>query len=240
VQPHSLATVSLALAAGLSRHVSTILEADRQISAESTTTYGTGDAATAGPARTWYLAEGYTNGSFSEQVAIMNPNATFATIDVRFLPFHNRPAREVRFVLQPLSNITIDAGQYMPGQSISTIVTANKPVVVERSMRFGAVGRSADVTMGATSASTVWLFAQGESSGNRQTFFTILNPNQAAPAAVTATFFDRTGRPIGSKTVIVNALRRGNIKLNAALPNAQVATVLTSNVPVVVERPAYN
>ena len=203
-----------------------------------------GDATVAlgapGPARTWYLAEGYTNGSFSEQLAVMNPATTFATVDVRFLPFNNRPAREVRFVMQPRSNITIDAGLYMPGQSISAIVTADTGVVVERTMRFGAGGRGAHDTIGAISASTVWLFAQGQSSGSRQTFFTILNPNQAAPAAVTATFYDSTGKPVGTTTIVVDPLHRGNIKLNDVLPNAQVATILTSNVPVVVERPDYN
>src|SRR5664279_4575303 len=110
----------------------------------------------------------------------------------------------------------------------------------ERTMRFGAGGRGAHDKIGVTTTSTLWFFAQGQTSGDRQTFFTILNPNQAAPAAVTATFFDRTGKPVGSKTIVVNALRRGNIKLNDVLPNAEVATILTSNVPVVVERPDYN
>jgi hypothetical protein len=244
VPSHSVASVDLAQAAGPGRHVSTILEADRQISAETRVTFGSGDATTAlgapGPAKTWYLAEGYTNGSFREQIAVMNPATTFAAIDVRFLPFNDRPAREVRFVMQPRSNITIDASQYMPGQSISAIVTANTDVVVERTMRFGAGGRGAHDKIGVTNTSTLWLFAQGQTSGDHQTFFTILNPNQAAPAAVTATFFDRTGKPVGSKTIVVNALRRGNIKLNDVLPNAEVATILTSNVPVVVERPDYN
>ena len=244
VPAHSVAVVDLAQTAGPGRHVSTILEADRQISAESDVSYGTGDATVAlgapGAARTWYLAEGYTNGSFREELAVMNPATTFATIDVRFLPFNDRPAREARFVMQPRSNITIDAGQYMPGQSISAIVTADRDVVVERAMRFGAGGRGAHDKIGATSASTVWMFAQGQSSGDRQTFFTILNPNQAAPAAVTATFYDSTGKPVGAKTIVVNPLRRGNIKLNDVLANAQVATILTSNVPVVVERPVYN
>lgn len=244
VPAHSVVSVALDLVAGPGRHVSTILEADRQISAESRITFGTGDATTAlgasGPAKTWYLAEGYTNGSFREQIAVLNPAATFATIDVRFLPFNDRPAREVRFVMQPRSNITIDAGQYMPGQSISAVVTANTDVVVERTMRFGAGGRGAHDKIGVTNASSVWLFAQGEASADHQTFFTILNPNQAAPAAVTATFFDRTGKPIGTRTIVVNPLRRGNIKLNDVLPSAEVATILTSNVPVVVERPDYN
>ncbi|HVA88866.1 MAG TPA: DUF5719 family protein [Chloroflexota bacterium] len=244
VPAHREVSVGLGLVAGTGRQVSTILESDRQISAASTITYGAADSSTAlgasGPATTWYLAEGYTNASFSEYLHIMNPNNAYATIDVRFLPFNNRPAREVRFTMQPESNIQINAGQYMPGLSISAIVTADHPVVVERSMHFGRGGRGAHDKIGVTSASTIWQFAHGESAPNRQTFFTILNPNQAAPAAVTATFYDHTGRPVGSTTVIVDPLHRGNIKLNDVLPVAQVATVLTSNVPVVVERPSYS
>ncbi len=243
IPAHREVSVGLSLVAGAGRQVSTILEADQRISAASTISYAGGDSSTAlgasGASTTWYLAEGYTNGSFKEYLHVMNPNSTYATIDVRFLPFNNKPAREARFVMQPNSNIQIDAGQYMPGQSISTIVTSDHPVVVERAMRFGVNGRGAHDKIGVTSASTVWLFAQGESGPNEQTFFTILNPNQAAPAAVTATFFDKTGRPVGSKTIIVDPLHRGNIKLNDVLPNAQVATTLTSNVPVVVERPFY-
>jgi len=243
IPAHHQQSVGLALVAGSGRQVSTILEADQRISAASTITYANGDSSTAlgaaGASRTWYLAEGYTNGSFREFLHVMNPNSTDATIDVRFLPFNNKPAREVRFVMQPNSNIAIDAGHYMPKQSISTIVTSDHPVVVERAMRFGLSGRGAHDKIGVTSDSTVWMFAQGESSANQQTFFTILNPNQAAPAAVTATFFDHNGRPVGSKTIIVDPLHRGNIKLNDVLPNAQVATTLTSNVPVVVERPYY-
>jgi len=243
IPAHRQVSVGLSLVAGAGRQLSTILEADQRISAASTISYGGGDSSTAlgasGASTTWYLAEGYTNGSFKEYLHVMNPNPTYATIDVRFLPFNNKPAREARFVMQPDSNIQIDAGLYMPGQSISTIVTSDHPVVVERSMRFGLNGRGAHDKIGVNSASTVWLFAQGESGPNEQTFFTILNPNQAAPAAVTATFFDRTGRPVGSKTIIVDPLHRGNIKLNDVLPNARVATTLTSNVPVVVERPYY-
>ena len=39
---------------------------------------------------------------------------------------------------------------------------------------------------------------------------------------------------------MVDPLRRGTIKLNAVLPNASVAMVVTSTVPVVVERPLYS
>src|SRR5262249_40579723 len=97
--------------------------------------------------------------SFSEFLDVMNPDASYATIDVRFLPFNGRPMREERFVMQPRSNIQIDAGQYMPKQSIAAIVTADKAVVVERSMRFGAAGRGAHDKVGITTTSSVWMFA---------------------------------------------------------------------------------
>src|ERR1019366_6523778 len=88
------------------------------------------------PATIWYLAEGFTGNSFTESLQIMNPNTAIATVDVRFLPFNGRPLKVVRFSVQPRSNITINAGQYMPGLSISAIVTTDKAIVVERTMRF--------------------------------------------------------------------------------------------------------
>ena len=243
VPAHTHANVDLALAAGAGRNVSIIVESDRQIGAQSIIYYGAGDTSSASgasaPSGTWYLAEGYTGGSFREYLTIMNANTSFATVDVRFLPFNGKPPVEQRFTVRPRSDIRIDAGQYVPNQSTSAIVTADKGVVVERSMRFGAGRRGAHDKIGVVAASTVWQFAEGESAANRQTFLTILNPNPAAPASVTATFYDRTGKPVGQKTIVVGALRRGNIKLNDLLPNAQVAAVVTSNVPVVVERPLY-
>jgi hypothetical protein len=243
VPAHARASVDLALVAGAGRIISTIVEADRQIGADSTISYGSGDTSTAlgaaAPATRWYLAEGFTGNSFHEALVIMNPNTTYAIVDVRFLPFNGRPLREVRFLVSPRANIQIDVGQYMPGLSVSAIVTADKGVVVERSMRFGQGRRGAHDQVGVTSASTVWLFAQSDTNPGRQAFLTILNPNQATIAAVTATFYGTDGHPVGAWTIVVDALRRGNIKVNDVLPNAAVAVVVTSNVPVVVERPQY-
>ncbi len=240
---HSRASVDLGLVAGAGRILSTIVEADRQIGAESTISYAGQDTATtlgaSAPSTQWYLAEGFTGGGFQETLVIMNPNSSYANVDVRFLPFNGRPPQEIRFGVQPRANIRLDVGQYMPRQSVSTIVTSDIGVVVERGMRFGIGQRGAHDTVGVTSASTTWLFAQGDTGPVRQTFLTILNPNQATSAAVTATFFSATGQPVGARTIVVDALHRGNIKINDVLPNAATAVVVTSNVPIVVERPQY-
>ena len=219
------------------------MEADRQIGAESTISYGSGDTSTAlgasAPATLWYLAEGFTGNSFREALVIMNPNTSVATVDVRFLPFNGKPPKEVRFSVPAQANIRINVGQYMPGLSVSTIVTADKGVVVERGMQFGQGQRGAHDKVGITTASTVWLFAQADTSASRQAFLTILNPNQAAPAAVTATFYrherstawgqDHRGQPVTAWE------HQGE----HVLSSATVSVVVSSNVPVVVERPQY-
>src|SRR6185437_88565 len=128
---------------------------------------------------------------------------------------------------------------YMPAASISAIVSADQGIVLERTLRLGAGGRGAHDKIGLASSSTVWLFAQGNTAPDRQTFLTILNPNQAASATVTATLFDGRGKPVGARTIVVDPLHRGNIKLNNILSSADVAVAVTSSVPIVVERPQY-
>jgi hypothetical protein len=130
VPAHHISVVSLGLAAGEGRYVATIVDADRQIAAQSTIYNGQSDMSTAlgAPATgtLWYLAEGYTGGSFREYLTVMNPNTSPATVDVRFLPFNGKPLKDVRFTIGPRALIRFDAGLYMPAQSISAIVTADK------------------------------------------------------------------------------------------------------------------
>jgi len=243
VPAHGALQVDLGLVAGQGRHISTIVSADRQIGAQSNVYYPNADGSSAvgasAPAKLWYLAEGYTGGTFHEYLDVMNPSPAVASVDVRFLPFNGGALKEERFTVSPRSTIRVDAGQYVPGQSIGAIVSANQGIVVERTLRFGAGGRGADDAMGIASSSTVWLFAQGNTSSARQTFLTILNPNQASSATVTATLFDSNGKPVGMKTIVVDALHRGNIKLNSIVASGDVAVSVVSSVPIVVERPQY-
>lgn len=244
IPAHAHASIDLALAAGPSRYFSTILEADRAVGAESIVSYGNHVVATAlganAPASQWYLAEGFTGHTFREYLEIMNPNSTAATADVRLLPFNGRPPKDIRLVLRPRTTLVVDARAYMPLASISAVVTADKGIVVERTMRFGRDSLAADETIGSTSASPQWLFAQSSSAPTRQTFLTVLNISGATQALVTASFFDRHGTALGTTTIFVDPLHRGNVKLNDVLARAEAAVVITSNVPVVVERSAYS
>jgi hypothetical protein len=247
LQPHHSTNVNVASVTGSGRFVSTIVSGDRQIAAVRTITYS-GQASTAAigasaPATTWYLAEGYTGNGFRELLTFLNPNMTPATIDVRFLPQNRSPLREVRLSIAAHAYLQIDVGQYMPLQSSSTIVTANIPIVVERSTRFGLNDRGAANAVASTSPSTIWFFAQGVANASLQTFLSVLNPSPVNPAQVTATLYDELGRIAGSRTIMVAPLRRGTIKLNSIQTPAGYAAaggiVVTANVPVVAERAQY-
>src|SRR5579884_3172941 len=106
-----------------------------------------------------------------------------------------------------------------------------------RSVMVTVAPQSTD-TLGVTTPATSWIFAEGTTTTRFQTFLTILNPN-TVPAQVTASFYGQTGGSLGSRTLVVPPLSRANLKLNDVLDASAIASVLTSNLPVVVERPMY-
>jgi hypothetical protein len=107
-------------------------------------------------------------------------------------------------------------------------------------MTFGPGGYGTTGKEAVLAPSTVWMFAEGSTEHDYETFFTILNPSDQQAATVTASFFDERGVPLGNRTIVIEPLHRGNIKLNEIFPRGvRVATLLSSSVPVVAERPLY-
>ena len=76
---------------------------------------------------------------------------------------------------------------------------------------------------------------RAELMNNFETYLTILNPDSSQPAAVTATFFDQAGNVLGNDTIVIDPLRRGNIKVNDFVRSSGIATILSANIPVVAD-----
>ncbi len=194
---------------------------------------------TTGLGTTWYLAEGYTGLTFHEDVSILNPDAhAAASVQLRLLPAGGRGGRVVPVRVPAHTNLVVDVTRLLPGRALGVIATANRPVVVERTLTFGPHGYGLTMRTGVTVAATSWLFAEGTTVNHFQTFLTILNPN-ATPARVTARFFGPTGRRLASRVLRLAAHARATLTLNAILTASGVASVVTSDASVVVERPAY-
>lgn len=186
----------------------------------------------------WYLAEGYTGLSFHETLQVLNPNNGTVTVQVRLLPFNGGAERTTTYTIPAQRTLSVDVNKLYPKASISAIVTSNAPVAVERIITFGDNAFGATGNPGTALAATTWQFAEGSSANGFQTFFTILNPS-ATTATVTALFFDTTGKQIGAHTITIEPFHRGNIRINDTARVSSVATTVSSNVPVVVERALY-
>ncbi len=186
----------------------------------------------------WYLAEGYTGLSFHETLFVLNPNTARAIVQVRLLPFNGGTARVATYHVAPERTISINVNAQYPGVSVAAVVNTDIPVNVERVLTFGRGSYGATANTGTALAATSWQFAEGSSANGFQTFFTILNPS-TQPATVTALFFDTTGHLLGGHTILVASGHRGNIRINDTVHISSVATTVTSNVPIVVERPLY-
>jgi len=188
--------------------------------------------------RRWYLAEGYTGFSFHETILILNPNAAAATVAVQLLPGDGRPARVVTLVVPANRAYSVDVNRLYPRAAVAAVVTSSAPTSVERVMTFGAGGYGATGNTGTADAATSWLFAEGSTANGFETYLTVLNPGPRS-AAVTAVLRDTAGRVIGARTIVVGSARRGTIRLNGVARASSLATTVTSDAPVVVERPLY-
>ena len=219
------------------------LNVDRQVSAQLSIQRDGRDGDTllgnSGLGTTWYLAEGYTGLTFHENVSIMNPDPSVAAhVQLQLLPFGGRAGKSVTVTVAPHANSVTVINALLPGQSLSIIATSDRPVVVERTLTFSTNGYGLTTRAGSNGPATSWLFAEGTTVNRFQTFLTVLNPN-VTPALVTASFYSRTGTSLGSRTILVTGRSRANLKLNDLFNASGVASVVTSNQPIVVERPEY-
>ena len=95
------------------------------------------------PAGGWYLPEGYTGGDFKTYVLVQNPGITDATVTMDFqLPSPNT-APSKTYTVKPGTRMTVLLNDLegLSGTDVSTKVSSNVPVVVERAMYFDYYGK---------------------------------------------------------------------------------------------------
>ena len=243
VPANSRANLDPSSVVGPGRQVFTQITADRRIGAEQTVYRNGRDFSSAigvsTSGRTWYLAEGYTGLSFHESIRILNPGLVAARVTLTLLPANGQALRSFPELVGPQSGTVIDVNGLLPNQSLSAEVQSDQGVVVDRLITFGPGGYGATEQAGARTPSSTWLFAEGTTLNGFETYLTILNPSPAQPATVVASFYDRNGASLGSTTIGIAPRHRGTIKVNNFVRSSGIATILTSTVPVVAERPLY-
>ncbi|MFH1150974.1 MAG: carboxypeptidase-like regulatory domain-containing protein [Actinomycetota bacterium] len=157
--------------------VSTMVSSDLSIIAERSVygpdqVYATESIGARLPSKTWYLAEGCTNGGMETWILVQNPQAAIATVTLTYMtPAGPVPGGTVE--IPEKTRKTFNVSEYVPAEyNVSTKVTSDIPVVAERSM-FGNGRAWATDSVGVVSKSNNWYLAEGCTNGGMETWILV-------------------------------------------------------------------
>jgi len=203
------------------------------------------ESAAPGLATRWYFAEG-AQGYFETFVLIANPNAAPVDVVLTFLREGGGSATAT-VPVAAFSRATFPASRLpgLAGSSFALIVDAPQPIVAERAMYFGSTPtrpwNGGAASTGAIAPSSTWYFAEGATGSFFDTFFLLLNPG-TVDAHVTLRYLLDTGEVIDVARIVparsrltVNVEAESDARLHAA----SMATLVTSDLPIVAERSVY-
>jgi hypothetical protein len=238
-------TIDLNAAIGNQTGVSLLVESDQPVAATRQMTWGnpvygsTLENGASHPSLTWHFAEGATN-VFSLFYLVENPNATAASVTLTHL-LEGGAAPVVQTDVIPAFTRRTYYINDVPGlryAALSTVITADIPVVAERAMYLNTSGRlweGGTAGLGATALSNVWGFAEG-ATGFFHTYLLLGNPN---PGATTVTVSYTLGNGGIQKMYTVPGQSRLTIDVNNEDPQLASTTVamnLASTLPIIAER----
>jgi serine protease len=207
------------------------------------TGYGLIDAAAAlgapqpKQATEWYLPEGSTNGGFETWVLIQNPGSAGTTAQVTYMtPVGEVPGPSV--ALAPESRVSINVADTVPNEwSVSTKVTANDSIIVERATYWNN-RKGGSESIGVMRPSPDWYLAEGSTNGGFETWVLIQNPNNVN-ATAQLTFLTPAGEAPGP-SVMLGPKSRRSVNVADYVPGEwSVSTKITADNAVVAERSMY-
>jgi Family of unknown function (DUF5719) len=212
----------------------------------------------------WVVPEGSTGGGFDTWILIQNPNSEEVDVEVTFAT-QEGPRDPVFVKMPPESRTTLRVADFVPDNfSVSAIVKAGSPVVVERSMYWdkkltgesGTPGSPQPYEMrdGHANLAVPWeavyrapgsqdqqraiYFPEGSTAPGFDTWVLLTNP-EAADASTKVTLMTPQGVAL-EKEITVPSLSRKTVHVDELLPGQpEVAVEVTSSTPLMAERSMY-
>ncbi len=195
------------------------------------------------PAADYYLAEGTTDWGFTTYVLVQNPNDTAANVTVTYMTGAG-PQPQAPFSMPANSRKTIRVNDVLPGKDLSTQVHADKPIIAERAMYWGAdkpLGEACHDSIGMDSPHTTFYLPDGQSSDGRETWTLVQNPNAEA-VTVQISYLTPSGAGNVVFTDTVPASSRKTYNMAEKGINGRAAIMVTSKTAgqkIMVERAMY-
>ncbi|HTV00879.1 MAG TPA: SBBP repeat-containing protein [Luteitalea sp.] len=203
---------------------------------------------------TRYLAEGATIAPFDTRLALFNPTESPAAVLVRFLcqracgvpdiPGQDTIVRRL-VTLAPFARGTLDVSTIdgLADEEFATIIEADQPVVVDRTMSWDATAYGSHAETAMLSPAPTWYLAEGATINGFRLFYLLQNPN-AVTARVSIEYLLGNGRapvtvnytlPPRSRTTL--DVSQQHASLRSAEVSARIAT--DAETPILVERAMY-
>ncbi|MBU1672652.1 MAG: IPT/TIG domain-containing protein [Actinobacteria bacterium] len=165
------------------------------------------------PFRQWYFAEGSTAWGFEEWLLLGNPGSQPAQVDI---------FAYTETGMAPLTSLTVPAGgrttlrvnDCIPGSNVSLEVSANAPLIAERSMYWNKAGyRAGHSSAGVRSAGAEVWFPDGDCTDGGDSYLLLFNPTQYDWTVKVSGFMPMRAL-VMSEYVGVPAFRRVTVDLN--------------------------
>ena len=188
-----------------------------------------------------FFSEGAHGSFFATSLALFNPSTTATTANLRFLGPSGAtaswpvsvPARGPAFVR--LDDVAL------PFSEFGITVEAAVPIVAERRMTWDRVSQyGSHAGTGVEAPFRTWYFAEGATTAGIQTFFLLQNPG-TMPARVMLRYLLANGTQT-ERQHVVPAQSRLTVWVNregAPVEEAEFATIIHADMPVVAERAMY-
>jgi hypothetical protein len=190
-----------------------------------------------------YFAEGAANAFFSTRFAVFNPGDLATVVTLEFLG-SNGESRTTNVLLAAHGWSAVelnDTTARQPDNDFSTVIEADHPVVVDRTMTWDKTGYGSHAETMIEAPETTWYLAEGSTGGAFDLFYLIQNPGDQ-PANVTVNYLlPAPAAPI-VKTYLVAPKSRRTIYVDqegAELAATDLSAKITADQPILVERAMY-
>ncbi|OFW57113.1 MAG: hypothetical protein A2Y75_01965 [Candidatus Solincola sediminis] len=189
---------------------------------------------------TFYFAEGCTRWGFEEWLSVLNTGASPATAYITYI-FTNGTTMSQEVPLAASSRTSLKVNDVVgPDKDVSVKITSDGEIVAERPMYFNYNGiwSGGHDVIGATTPLTAFYFAEGCTRPGFDQWLCLMNPgDNATTAHITYMFTDGT---VQRQDVTIGATTRSTIKVNNVVGrDRDVSVKITSDAPIIAERPIY-
>ena len=197
------------------------------------------------PSTSWFVAEGCTAWMFDEYLLLANPNAQATMAQIRFLlPSGQSIERSHVLTANSRTTVWVDGVPGLSSSDVSAAITADLPIVVERSMYWPAgAWHEGHASAGVTRAGVKWALAEGENGGpsGHESYVLVANPGDSA-ATIRVTLLPAEGTAAAPKLYTVSPRSRFTLGPRELADGGRQFGVLVESVneaPIVVERSMY-